>query len=78
MLDNYETFDHIKDSILRARNRAIVMANIFVDNSKGNDITTEGAAKLFQYFEQLPKTDIIMTFEAFKINMTDRGYNYAG
>ncbi len=76
MLENYETFNDTKDGVLRARNRAIVMANIFEDHSRGRDITTKGAALLFQYFEQLPKTDIALTFEAFQINMRERGYRY--
>ena len=76
MLENYETFNEIKDSVLRARNRAIVMANIFEDHSKGNDITTKGASLLFRYFESLPKMDIALTFEAFKADMEARGYRY--
>ena len=78
MIDTYERFEDIKDSNLKARNRAIVMANIFEDNNKGEDITKEGAALLFGYFKSLPKVYLALTFEAFKSDMANRGYAYGG
>jgi hypothetical protein len=78
MIEKYETFIDIDEPKLRAKNRAIVMANIFVDNSKENDITKEGAAKLFNYFDEVPHVDRGLAFSAFQSEMEDRGYKYGG
>ena len=77
-MNDLEMFTDIKDSALKARNRAIVMANIFEDNAEGDNISTKGAALLFGYFKNVPAIEKATTFEAFQINMTERGYQYGG
>ena len=78
MIEKYEQFNEIENPALRARNRAIVMSNIWEDHNQKNEITKQGAALLFQYFKELPKVDIALTFEAFKADMAERGYVYGG
>ncbi len=77
-MNDLEMFNDIKDTTLRTTNRAKVMANIFEDNSEGDNISTKGAAMLFGYFKNVPAIEKAITFEAFKVNMTERGYNYGG
>lgn len=78
LMTNYDMFNDVKDVALRARNRAIVMANIFEDNAEGNNINGRGASLLFKYYGGIPATEKAVTFEAFKENMTLRGYKYGG
>lgn len=77
-MTDLELFTEVKDAQLRARNRAIVMANIFEDNAQGDNISTRGAAQLFGYYKRVPEVEKAITFEAFKANMTERGYAYGG
>ena len=78
MIENYKTFAHIENVHLRATNTAKVMANIFQDNSEGEEITNKGASLLFQYFDKVSAVDKALTFETFKLEMEERGYSYGG
>lgn len=77
-MNDLELFTDIKDPDLRARNRAVTMANIFEDNSEGDNISAKGAALLFGYFKNVPAIEKEMTFQAFRENMAERGYHYGG
>ena len=77
-MNDYELFTDTKDVHLRARNRAIVMANIFEDNAEGENVSGKGAALLFGYYKSIPAIEKQLAFDAFKVNMTERGYSYGG
>jgi len=74
----YDTFKSIKDEELRTRNRAVVMANIYEDNSVRDGISTKGATLLFGYFKQIPDDERRVVFSEFKKKMKERGFKYGG
>ena len=78
MIEKFEKFEDIKCPKLRARNRAIVMANIWEDHSDEKTLSKEGTGKLFGYFAEIPAIDQSLAFEAFKNDMESRGYVYGG
>ncbi len=73
----YSTFLDIQDDELRTRNQAVVLANIFEDNLKGNTISNEGAVVLLSYFREVPEVDRVAVFSKFKSFMEERGFTYA-
>lgn len=78
-MSNYVDFSNIEDPKLRARNRGVVMANIFQDyEGEGEVITKQGAAVLFSYFKSIPNTEKALAYAEFKNAMKDRGYKYEG
>ena len=77
-MTKYDMFNDVKDVALKARNRAIVMANIFEDHAEGNNINGKGASLLFKYYAEVPNVEKAVTFNAFKLDMERRGYKYGG
>lgn len=76
-MDNYKgysLFNDIEDSILRNRNRAVLMANITEFNTKNNKITPKGAALLLGYFNQVPMGDREIVMKNFETQVKERGY----
>ncbi|MBX4212607.1 hypothetical protein KW787_04105 [Candidatus Pacearchaeota archaeon] len=70
----FELFSDIEDTALRNRNRAVVLTNLAVDNTKNRLISPKGAALILGYFQQVPEEDRNDVRERFKKDMYDRGY----
>lgn len=71
---DFESFNDIENKELRVRNRAVVMANIFEDHTKGDKITPLGTKLLLTYFNQIPNEEKKITYETFRSHMTQRGF----
>ena len=75
--DNYKTlplFSDIEDVELRARNRAVVLANVSEQYTKQNKITAKGAAIVLGYFNTVPDVDKRDLMAAYEGQMRERGY----
>lgn len=79
MNDNFKgfhLFNDIEDEQLRARNRAVVLANIAEDNTKKNLITPRGASLILGYFNCVPQEERAVTQGKFESQMKERGYSF--
>lgn len=75
MSEVYSIFEEIEDEGLRARNRGVVMANIYEDNQiNGSNISMSGTKAIVSYFQQIPKDERLVAREAFKNVLKERGY----
>ena len=70
----FSLFTDIEDSVLRIRNRAVVLANIAESNTKNRLISPKGAALVLGYTSKIPKEEIGDVTEAFKTEMNNRGF----
>lgn len=70
----FELFDDIEDTSLRNRNRAVVLTNLAVDNTKRRIIAPKGAALILGYFQQVPEEDRNDVRERFKSDMIEKGF----
>lgn len=70
----FELFNDIEDVALRLRNRAVVMTNMYEDNSKNGKLSPRGAARLLGYFDAVPKEERQTLQEAFVVHMKERGF----
>lgn len=80
MKNNYkgfELFNDIEDDVLRTRNRACVLANIFQDNSKNAKTTPKGASLILGYFKEIPENERKPVQERFVESMRERGFRIA-
>lgn len=81
-MDNYKgyaLFSDIEDEVLKTRNRAVVMCNIFEDNPDphGKDyVAQKGALLIFGYMEAVPKGERGSLAREFQKQMLERGYRY--
>lgn len=73
----FSLFDDIEDVILRTRNRATVLANIFEDNSQKAKVTPKGAALILGYFKLIPEGERRAVESKFKECMSERGFRVA-
>lgn len=73
--DVYPMFEDIENDELRARNRGVIMANIYEDNAtvNGNKLTMEGTKAIVKYFTRIPLDERHMAREAFQNSLTERG-----
>lgn len=71
----YDTFDHIQDEELKARNRGVMMANIYEDNIiNGNNLSMSGTKAMISYFNRIPNDEKVKARAAFASAMRERGY----
>lgn len=76
MSEPLEMFNDIEDVELRARNRAIIMANIYEDNlTKGNKINALGAKLLLTYFSKIPEQERVGTYDQLQSQLSIRGFS---
>lgn len=73
----YPIFNEIEDQKLRVRNCAVIMANIFEDNTVGKVISQRGASLLVGYMKNVQVFDRKLLVEEFKRQMKERGYEEA-
>lgn len=76
-MNNYKgfsLFNDIEDVSLRTRNRAVVLSNIFQDNSKDAKTTPKGASLILNYFNLIPEGERKSVMEKFKEMMSERGF----
>lgn len=72
----FPLFEEIQDTALRARNRAVIMANIVEDNlTKGKRVTPNGAALLLGYFESIPQDERQTSYLIFEQQLKERGFS---
>ena len=70
------TFDKVENSVIRRRNQAMIMANLFEDNipNKKKVTSARGAALVIAYFLKVPNADKAKTYENYRSIMEDRGF----
>lgn len=70
----YSLFDDVQDISLRARNRAVVMANIIESNVNIRGIIKLSAAKdALEYFSKIPKEERTEVYSFLSNEMNSRG-----
>lgn len=77
MRNNYHgfnLFNDIEDEELRTRNRAVVLANIYQDNSKDGKTTPKGATTILGYFASIPEGERGAVQKKFVESMAERGF----
>ncbi len=69
-------FNDVKDSRIKNRNRAVIMANLFEDNVPFGEKTTSGigGALVMQYFAKVPDEDKSKVLGDYKSVMLERGF----
>lgn len=71
----FSLFNEVIDVNLRARNRAIIMANITEDNLTDNKrLTPRGAVLVMGYFEAVPEQERDVTYKAYEQSLKERGF----
>jgi len=70
----FELFNDVVDLPLRTRNRAVVLANIAVDNMRDKKLSPKGVTLLLGYFNQLPLEERVGVQSAFVEDMSVRGF----
>lgn len=75
--NGFSLFNDIEDEALRTRNRAVVLANIFEDNSKDGKTSPKGASLLLNYFLALPEAARQSVQQEFIKKMAERGFRIA-
>lgn len=75
--NGFELFNDIEDEALRTRNRAVVLANMYEDNSKGGKISPKGASLLLGYFQAVPEAARQSVQQEFVKKMAERGFRIA-
>jgi hypothetical protein len=72
--NGFELFNDIEDAALRTRNRAVVLTNLYDDHQKEGKLSPPAAARILQYFAQVPEGERAMVQDAFVEHMAQRGY----
>jgi hypothetical protein len=67
-------FNDIADVSLRNRNRAVIMANMSEQFTKGNKISPKGAGLILGYFNEVPLEERKDVQERYETEMKARGY----
>ena len=70
----FNLFNDIDDDLLRIRNRAVVLANMYCDNSKDGKTTPKGAYLVLGYFSKIPEYEREAVQAKFVEDMSARGY----
>ena len=70
----FALFNDIEDEELRTRNRAVVLCNMYEDNSKNGKTAPGAAAQLLGYFSNIPEAERKSVKERFVSEMFLRGY----
>lgn len=71
----FSLFNEIKDSELRTRNRAVVLANITEDNLTPNKrLTPKGAVLVLGYFTAIPEEEKGATQVRYQQELQARGF----
>lgn len=78
MTANFEMFNDIEDAALRTRNRAVVLTNLYADHAKEGKLQPRDAARILQYFAQIPEAERNGVQAAFIEQMKQRGYALQG
>lgn len=73
----FSLFNEIKDSELRTRNRAVVLANITEDNltKQTKRLTPKGAVLVLGYFTCIPDEEKAATQRSYQQALQERGFN---
>ncbi|QDP53349.1 MAG: hypothetical protein Unbinned6805contig1000_11 [Prokaryotic dsDNA virus sp.] len=74
MTEAYSLFEEIEDEGLRARNRGVIMANIYEDTSMEGKTPPSGMKALVAYFMAVPKEERERAYAEFQVQMTERKY----
>lgn len=81
MSDDYRgvsLFTTVTDMVLRNRNRAMVMANMFEDNvTKEKRLSAKGTVLLLGYFKSIPEGERKGTYDILSSELTKRGFTFA-
>jgi len=72
MTETYSLFNDIKDEGLRARNRGVMLANIYEETSVNGKIPPSGMKHLLNYFNSIPLEERERTYAEFQVQMTER------
>lgn len=67
-------FNDIEDIVLRTRNRAVVLSNLYQDNCENGKINLKGATTLLGYFDKIPEGERKLVQEKFVEDMRLRGF----
>jgi hypothetical protein len=71
----FSLFNDVEDTALRARNRAIVLANISEDHrTKESRINVKGVALIMGYFGNIPKEERKEVSSLYVEEMNKRGF----
>ena len=70
----FDLFHDIEDTLLRNRNRAVVLANIAEDNSRNRKVSPGGAGLIIGYFNNVPNEDKRDVKDMFTKFMAERGF----
>jgi hypothetical protein len=79
-IDNYkgfELFNDIAEKTLRTRNRAVVLANMIVDNMRDKKLSPKGVVLVLGYFNQIPNQEREEVQKALVEDMNVRGFKLA-
>lgn len=76
MSEAYNLFEDIKDEGLRARNRGVVLANIYEDSLVGGKTPPSGMKALLSYFQSIPveEEQRERAYAEFQQQMTERSF----
>lgn len=74
----YALFNDIEDEVLRARNRATILANMCEDNTRDHLVSESGIELMKGYLDNVPHIERYETYAQFQQQMKDRGYVLAG
>lgn len=74
MTEAYDLFNNIKDRGLRARNRGVILANIYEDSMVKGKLPPSGMKHLLSYFQAVPDEEKAEAYAEFQVQMTERKY----
>ena len=73
-MTEHSLFNDIEDEGLRARNRAVVLANMYEDLQVDNKVTPSGMGNLLSYFKGIPYEERSRAYAEFQVQMTERKF----
>ncbi len=74
MSEAYNLFNDIEDEGLRARNRGVILANIYEDGVVDGKTPPSGMKNLLSYFKSIPYEGRERAYAEFQVQMTERKY----
>lgn len=74
MFKGHSLFNDIEDPILRNRNRAVILSNIAIDNTRNKLISPKGASLILGYFGLVDPADRNDVKERFTQRMLESGF----
>ena len=72
MNEAYSLFNEIKDEGLRARNRGVILANIYEDSMVNSKLPPSGMKTMLVYFKSIPEEERGRAYAEFQVQMTQR------